>query len=100
MSFKQKSYTSKNSGKNYLFQFPGIRTVTRIKDRAKNKYGIPQDEKIADEILSLVLVDPKMKIEDFGDDITEFNEVIQAGILFINGVDGDEDDDQPARSEE
>ncbi len=41
-----------------------------------------------------------MKIEDFGDDITEFNEVIKAGILFINGVDGDDTDDQPTRSEE
>lgn len=95
--FKQKTYTSK-SNKNYVFQFPGIRAVTRIKDRAKNKFGVPQDEKIADEILTHVLVEPKMKIEDFGDDITEFNEVIGAAVLFINGVE-DEDDDKQNGSE-
>ncbi|ELK38865.1 hypothetical protein D478_27449, partial [Brevibacillus agri BAB-2500] len=75
--FKQKNFTSK-SGKSYVFQFPGIRTVTRIKDRSKNKFGVPQDEKVADEILEHVIVQPKMKMEDFGDDITEFNEVIGA----------------------
>ncbi|ELK38789.1 hypothetical protein D478_27871, partial [Brevibacillus agri BAB-2500] len=51
-------------------------------------------EKVADEILEHVIVQPKMKMEDFGDDITEFNEVIGAAVLFINGVEDDEDDQQ------
>ncbi|KEQ22877.1 hypothetical protein [Paenibacillus tyrfis] len=95
--FKQKEFTSE-SGKKYVFQFPGIRAVTRIKDRVKNKYGIAQDEKAADEILAHVIVEPKMKMEDFGDDINEFNEVIGAAIRFMNGLEDEEDDDQQAGS--
>ncbi|MDQ0876763.1 hypothetical protein QFZ77_005422 [Paenibacillus sp. V4I3] len=90
-NLKQKKYTSKKQGKTYLFQFPGIRAVTKIKDRVKNKYGIPLDERTADEMLEHVIVDPKMKIEDF-DDIGEFNEVIGAAINFMHGIDDEEDD--------
>lgn len=91
-NFKQKNFTSK-SGKKYLFQFPGIRAVSQISDRVKNKFGVPSDEKSADEILKHVLVDPKMKMEDFGTDIKEFNEVVFAAMQFMNGVD-EKDDNQ------
>lgn len=90
-NFKQKPYTSKKQGKKYIFQFPGIRAVTKIKDRVKNKYGIPSDERTADEMLAHVIVEPKMKIEDF-DDMGEFNEVIGAAINFMHGIDDEEDD--------
>lgn len=88
-NFKQKNFTSK-SGKKYLFQFPGIRAVAQISDRVKNKFGIPSDEKSADEVLKHVVVDPKMKIEDFGTDVKEFNEVVFAAMQFMNGVDEDD----------
>ena len=90
-TFKQKNFTSK-CGKTYVFQFPGIRAVTKIKDRVKNKYGVASDEKSADEMLMHVIVEPKMKMEDFGDDINEFNEVINAAILFMNGVDEEKEE--------
>lgn len=92
-NFKQKTYTS-GSGKKYIFQFPGIRAVSKIKDRVKNKHGIPSDEKSADEVLTHIVVDPKMKMEDFGDDINEFHEVVGAAIEFMNGVDDEKDDDE------
>ncbi|NQX68487.1 hypothetical protein HQN90_20385 [Paenibacillus alba] len=93
-NFKQKQYTSKKLGNVYTFQFPGIRAVTKIKDRVKNKYGILQDEKVADEVLAHVIVEPKMKIEDFND-IGEFNEVIAAAVNFMYGIEEEADDDQP-----
>ncbi|MEW9702825.1 hypothetical protein [Paenibacillus sp. SI8] len=90
-NFKQKKFTS-STGKTYTFQFPGIRAVMKIKDRVKNKYGIPQDEKAADEVLAHVVVDPKMKIEDF-ETLAEFNEVVGAAISFMNGTDDEEEED-------
>ncbi|MCZ8518886.1 hypothetical protein [Paenibacillus caseinilyticus] len=98
MEKKQKHFTSKVTGKQYIFQFPGIRAVQQIRDRVKNRFGVASDEKSADEVLKYVVVDPKMRIEDFGDDIAEFNEVVGAAINFMNGAD-DEDDDQQAGSE-
>jgi hypothetical protein len=89
-NFKQKQYTSK-SGTTYTFQFPGIRSVTKINDRIKNKHGIPQDEKLADEMLEHVIVNPKMKMDDFSS-IREFNEVVQEAYKFVNGLDEQTED--------
>jgi len=89
--FKQRKFVS-SKGKEYTLQFPGIRKVTQIRDRAKNKHGVPSDERIADDVLEHVVVSPKMRIEDFGDDIGEFNEVIGAAVKFINGIEDDPDD--------
>ena len=89
-NFKQKQYTSR-SGAVYTFQFPGIRSYTQINDRIKNKFGIPQDEKLSDEMLKYVIVDPKMKIEDFTS-VSEFNEVIQEAYKFLSGQDEEQED--------
>lgn len=91
-NLKQKKYTSKKQGNDYLFQFPGIRSVTKIQDRVKNKYGIMQDEKVADEVLTHIIVEPRLKIEDFND-IGEFNEVIGAAIKFMHGIDDEVEGD-------
>jgi len=87
---KQKKITVKD--KEYLLQHPGVRNVTKITDRIKNKYGVPLDEKMADEMLTHVVVDPKVKLDDF-DDYAEVSELVQRAFLFVTGQD-DADDDQ------
>lgn len=97
-TFKQKKYTSK-SGKEYTFQHPGVRAVSKINDNAKNKHGVVSEEKLSDEILRLVVVSPKMKIDDF-DSYTEYSEVINAAYAWIAGQEDEKDDDQQTGSGE
>jgi hypothetical protein len=88
-NFKQKKFNSK-SGKEYTFQFPGVRFASQISDRIKNKYGVQMEEKLGDELMKHVIVDPKLTWDSFGDDKKEFNEVISAAYLFLEGEDEDE----------
>lgn len=97
-NFKQKNYTSKSENK-YVFQFPGVRTVSKINDASKNKFGVVMEEKLADEMLRHVIVNPKMKIDDFAT-YQEYSEVINAAYAFISGRDGEEDDQQAGSEEE
>lgn len=93
MVFKQKKHTSK-SGNTYTFQFPGVRAVSQIQDRTKNKFGVQLEERMAEEILKSVVVEPKMKIDDFKD-YGEYIDVINAAYSFITGNDeGENNDDQ------
>lgn len=91
-NFKQKNFTSK-SGKTYVFQRPGARAMTKITDRVKNKFGVPQDERLAEEMLQHVVVDPKTKIDDF-ETYAELNEVVSAAYQFASGQEEEDDDDQ------
>ncbi|MFE0394752.1 hypothetical protein ACFW4G_03630 [Paenibacillus lactis] len=90
-NFKQKQFTAKN-GTVYTFQHPGVRNVTKITDRVKNKHGIPQDERLADEMLTHVVVEPKVRMEDF-ESYADLTEVVSAAFAFITGHDQDESDD-------
>jgi len=87
---KQKKVEIK--GQEYLLQHPGVRNVTKITDRIKNKHGIPSDEKMADEMLTHVVVDPKVRMESF-DDYGEMSELVNKAFLFITGQDDEQDDD-------
>lgn len=84
-NFKQKTFTTKN-GKEFTFQHPGVRTVSKINDRVKNKHGVPSEEKMCDEMFTHVVVEPKVKIEDF-DSYVEMMEVANKAYFFISGVD-------------
>jgi len=95
-NFKQKKFTSK-AGNTFVFQFPGIRAVTKINDRIKNKFGVPQDERLAEEMLEHIVVEPKMKMDDFKS-FAEFSEVVQEAYRFTIGMDDDGDADQSAGS--
>ena len=97
-NFKQKSYTSK-TGTEYVFQFPGVRSVSKINDASKNKFGVVMEERLSDEMLKHVIVSPKLKIDDFPS-YQEYMEVINAAYAFISGKDGEENDDQQAGSGE
>lgn len=88
--FKQKEFVSQ-SGQTYLLQHPGVRAVSKINDAAKNKFGIVSEERLSEEILKYVVVEPKRKIDDF-DDYREYSEVVNAAYLFISGQEGERDD--------
>lgn len=95
--FSQKEYVSK-SGARYLFQHPGVRAVSKINDAAKNKFGVVSEERLSEEVLKYVVVDPKLKIDDF-EDYKEYSEVVNAAYLFISGQEGDELDQQEGSGE-
>lgn len=91
-NFKQTTFTSKITDKEYTFQHPGIRAVSKINDTAKNKFGVVSEEKLSDEVLRLVIVNPKMKIEDF-ESYKEYSEVVNKAYSWIVGEDIAEDDE-------
>ncbi|MBW7452440.1 hypothetical protein ACFOLF_12225 [Paenibacillus sepulcri] len=103
-TFKQKEVTTKN-GKTYTLQHPGVRTVTKINDRVKNKFGVNSEEKICDEMFSHVVVNPKVTMDSF-DSYVEMAELANKAYYFISGAkDPDEEpeekqdgDDQQAGS--
>ncbi len=84
-NFKQKTIATK-SGQEYTLQHPGVRAVTKITDRIKNKHGVMLDEKLAEEMLAHVVVEPKRKIDDF-DSYKELVEVVQEAFKFVTGSD-------------
>ncbi|HBZ80914.1 MAG TPA: hypothetical protein DEP07_11075 [Brevibacillus sp.] len=88
-AFKQKLFTSE-AGNTYTFQHPGVRMVSKINDASKNKHGVMMEERLSEEILKHVIVQPKMKIDDFGD-YQEYQETINAAYAFISGQDKDDD---------
>lgn len=88
---KQKKVTVK--GKEYLLQHPGVRSVTKITDRVKTKHGVMSGEKLADEMLTHVVVDPKVRLDDF-DDFKEADELVSKAFMFITGQESDDDDQQ------
>ncbi|OMF09558.1 hypothetical protein BK129_01500 [Paenibacillus amylolyticus] len=98
-NFTQKQITTK-AGNDFLLQFPGVRQVTKITDRVKNKFGIASDERLAEEIFAHVVVEPKMKVDDFKGPTgyQELFEVVSAAYAFITG--NDEKTDSEKESEE
>ncbi|GKU78564.1 hypothetical protein [Paenibacillus sp. L3-i20] len=97
-NFNQKDFTSQQGNK-YIFQHPGVRMVSKINDASKNKHGVVLEERLSEEMLKHVIVEPKKRIDDFKD-YTEYSEVINAAYSFISGQDGGSDDDQQAGSGE
>lgn len=94
-NFKQKNITTK-SGKNYLLQHPGVRNVSRINDRVKNKHGVNSEEKICDEMFKLIVVEPKVTMDSF-EDYSEMVEVANRAYYFITGT---PDPDESAEASE
>ncbi|MNL09987.1 hypothetical protein D3C87_1307660 [compost metagenome] len=97
-NFKQKEYTSK-SGKSYTLQHPGVRAVSKINDAAKNKFGVVSEERLSEEMLKHVIVQPKMSIDNFTE-YQEYSEVINAAYAFITGQEDDKSGNQQEGSRE
>jgi hypothetical protein len=89
-NFHQKTFEHNET--TYTFQFPGVRAVTQIRDRIKNKHGIASDEKLSEEVFKHVIVEPKVTFDSF-DNFKDYETVVGAAINFLFGVD-DEDDKQ------
>lgn len=92
--FQQKKVITK-SGKEYTLQHPGVRNVTKITDRVKNKFGIPSDERLALEMLEHVIVEPKTKLDDFKS-YMEMTEIVGKAFAFITGQDEDDEPEDDA----
>lgn len=99
-NFAQKEITTK-AGNKFTLQFPGVRQVTKITDRIKNKHGVASDERLAEEMLSHVVVEPKMKMDDFKGPagFKELGEVVSNAYAFITGNDEGFDDDKDSEEE-
>lgn len=100
-NFAQKQFTSK-AGNTYTFQFPGVRQVTKITDRIKNKFGVPQDERLSEEMLSHVVVEPKRKVDDFKgpSGYKELGEIVGAAYGFITGNDEEKESEDESNDDE
>ncbi|MBE7682024.1 hypothetical protein [Paenibacillus sp. P13VS] len=98
-NFAQKQFTTK-AGNVFTFQFPGVRQVAKIGDRIKNKHGVAQDERLIEEMLAHVVVEPKQKVDDFKGPTgyKELVEVVSSAYAFITG--NDETDDSEEESNE
>jgi len=93
-NFKSKTITTK-SGKKYTLQHPGVRNVSRINDRVKNKHGVLMEERLCDEMFKLIVVQPKVTIDDF-EDYEEMTEVANKAYNFVTGTpDPDEASEEP-----
>lgn len=73
----------------YTLQKVLPREWLRMRDRCKNRYGQPIEEKLYSEVLQHIVVDPKKKLDDF-DNVRELEEVVTAAIRFQRGDDDKE----------
>ncbi|WP_100488554.1 hypothetical protein [Sporolactobacillus pectinivorans] len=71
-------------GEKYTFQHPGIREAVKMRDRNKNATtGQLIEEKYYADIMSLVIVEPKVNW-DYWNDHNGFNDVMGEAATFLN----------------
>lgn len=82
-----KIYEKEIAGKKYKAQFYGLRTAIRAFKACREENSTRQDtEKLADYILSNVIVEPAcLTIEDF-DNFDELNSVVAFGTAVLNNT--------------
>ncbi len=74
------------NGTTYTLQHPGARASVQMRDRSKDRNGLPNEEKYCNEIMKHVVVDPKVSWEYFEDVKPEdFEKVIVEATLFVSG---------------
>ncbi len=78
---KQKKETV--NGVEYTLQHPGARWYLGVVDRHTNAKGNLEREGYTAEILEHVVVEPKVKIEDFDDDLGSLMELVRKAELFL-----------------
>jgi len=72
--------------KEFLLQHPGVREGVQMRDRAKNINGHMVEEKLYDEYMKHVIVQPRVTwddVEDMGN--TAFNELMKEASDFCMG---------------
>lgn len=73
------------AGVEYTLQHPGVRARNQIMDRCATQHGFPSNEKLADEYLEHVVVNPKVTQDDFDDNPVAFEELMKAVSSFLRG---------------
>ncbi len=82
----QKTVTIGDDQKEFTLQHPGVREGVRIRDRAKNMNGQIVEEKLYDEYMKHVIVEPRVTwetVEEIGN--TAFNELMKEASDFLMG---------------
>ena len=72
------------NGTEYTLQKMYPRPWLQLQTRIKNKYGIPIEEKLYDEIFKHVVVEPKVSLDDFTD-FNEVEEIVAEAVRFQRG---------------
>lgn len=80
-----KQTTIKVSGKDYLLQHPGARWYAKHNDNSTMKNGQLSTEKYIDGLLENVVIEPKVKFEDFDTDMGALEEIITKIEGFLRG---------------
>lgn len=76
-----------DSGNEYLFQHPGALNYIRMKKRANDNNGKPDEEKMINELMKHVIVEPKTSWEYWDEHLEDQEEVTRAAINFLRGKD-------------
>lgn len=78
-----KQTTVKVNGVEYTLQHPGARWYLSVIDRYTNAKGNLEREGYTAEILEHVVVNPKVTIEDFDDDLGSLMELVRKAEAFL-----------------
>ncbi len=86
MSGKNNFYTRKKEidGVTYTAQFNGISECLKMFDECKDSNGNINNLELGEYVCENVIVDPKVKIDDF-EDITTYNKVVKWGLNVAQG---------------
>ncbi|EJW20023.1 hypothetical protein M5X00_14695 [Paenibacillus alvei] len=80
----KKQATETIQGVEYTFQHPGVRESVRLRDRSKNKAGQLVEEKYYNELMTHVIVQPKVSWDYFDEHPEAFDDVMLAAVEFLN----------------
>lgn len=80
-----KQKTVKVGGKDYVLQHPGAKWYLECSDRCKNRNGVMLTSKYTEEMLENVVIDPKVTLDDFGDDLQAVEELLNEMEKFFRG---------------
>ena len=75
----------------YTLQKIMPREWLRLRDRCKNRYGQPVEENLYTEVLKHIVVNPKVKVDDFKN-FAELEELVQTAVRFQQGKEDEEQD--------
>jgi len=79
-----KQTTVKVNGVEYTLQHPGARWYLQVIDRHTNAKGNLERTGYTEEILEHVVVNPKVSIEDFDDDLGSLMELVRKAESFLS----------------
>lgn len=77
------------AGVEYTFKKIPPRQWARLRDRCKNRQGVVLEEKLMEEILASIVVNPRVTLDDF-EEWSVAEEVVNAATTFCLGRAGEE----------